>query len=441
MREKDSRMDGTDRNSNMARMSPDSGRMTRARRVASLFDLEGPFEVYDFEGKGNINRETFLIVSGPPRARSEYLLQLLNSTVFPQPRLVMNAMIACIRAQEKALAEGALKMQVPWETIRLVPTKAGMPYLEIPGDGELECWRLMSRIADSRSYRSLREIPDPRERLGVAEEAGRGLGLFRILTASMDASSIGCPLPGYRNTRLYYDQLESVLAGTRTLQEAAGRLPADPALRGSTQRHFLIQTTVEEHRRRLRDPQLDRYIHLALEQKPFACSLHDKLQSGHLRTVVVHGDTKLDNYLFSTLTGDVKAIVDLDTVMPHTWLSDWGDLARSLVNIAGEREPDLEKVKIDMDVFRALAKGFLGTGCPIGPGELDLMAEAPQIMALELGVRFLTDYLRGDSYFRLAPADPRDLNRTRALVQFSVFDGLRRTADIAKRHIREWSGA
>jgi len=153
--------------------------------------------------------------------------------------------------------------------------------------------------------------------------------------------------------------------------------------------------------------------------------------------VVIHGDTKLDNFLFSVSTGRVKALVDLDTLMPHTWLTDWGDMVRSLVNIAGEKETDLERIHIDLEVFKAMARGFLGSARRPAAQEVRLMADAAQIMALELGVRFLADYLRGDSYFRLGPADPRDLNKTRALVQFCVFERLRRNAASWMRYIEE----
>jgi Ser/Thr protein kinase RdoA (MazF antagonist) len=155
-----------------------------------------------------------------------------------------------------------------------------------------------------------------------------------------------------------------------------------------------------------------------------------------LRKVVIHGDTKLDNFLFSTRTGKVKALVDLDTIMPHTWLSDWGDMVRSLVNIAGEREVRLEKVAVDRDILTALAKGFLHSALSIRSGEMDLMAEAPQIMALELGVRFLTDYLRGDSYFTPGPGEPPDLNKVRAMVQFRLFERLQELTDSAREIIQ-----
>jgi hypothetical protein len=136
----------------------------------------------------------------------------------------------------------------------------------------------------------------------------------------------------------------------------------------------------------------------------------------------------------------VKALVDLDTIMPHTWLADWGDMVRSLVNVAGEKERDLTRVQVDLDVFRAVARGFLSTAREVTAAEVDLMAEAPQIIALELGLRFLTDYLRGDSYFKLGPADPPDLNRVRAMAQLELFRKLRETADVARRFIDDLRG-
>jgi hypothetical protein len=125
--------------------------------------------------------------------------------------------------------------------------------------------------------------------------------------------------------------------------------------------------------------------------------------------------------------------------MPHTWLADWGDMVRSLVNVAGEKEHDLNKVRVDMDIYRAVADGFLRSARGLLPREIELMVDAVQIIALELGIRFLADYLRGDSYFRLGPADPPDLNRTRATVQLTLFEKLREEAGEARRHIETLS--
>jgi hypothetical protein len=412
-----------------------TAQLKRARNIASLFDLPQPLDVSDFANKGNINQQTYLVSAGPSASKCEHLLQLLNPGVFTQPNAVMDGMIACIRAQRKALSEGILAGE-GWETIRLVPTREGKDYLEISSDAGNECWRMMIRISDAFTYRSLREIPEPDLRLRVSEEAGRGLALFGNLTAGMDISKIGVPLPGYRETENYYNQLRSILAGCRSIAQAGPFLPQDPLVRKSTEAHFLVHADASEYRRRLEDPQLRRTLDIALEQQPFGLTLVRKLKSGELSKVVVHGDTKLDNFLFSIRTGKVKSLVDLDTIMLHTWLSDWGDMVRSLVNIAGEREQDMEKIDVNQEIFRALAKGFLGSARQAKPCDIELMTDAAQVMALELGVRFLTDYLRGDNYFKLSPGEPQDLNKIRAMVQFRLFERMRSQADDLKRIIQ-----
>jgi hypothetical protein len=407
------------------------------RQIASMFDLPGRVEISDFAAKGNINKQTYLIQAGPRDNRSEYLLQLLNPSVFTQPRAVMEAMISCLEAQQKAIAEGMLCDGEGWETFRLIPTKDKKPFGEIEDGAGLRCWRMMTRIHPATTYKSLREIADQAMRLRIAEESGKGLALFGALTSRMDPAQVRCPLPGYRDTDCYYAQFHSILEGNRTPLEAAGYFPADETVRRSIERHFLVQIDEEEYRRRRNDPQLNALIDLALEQKPFALTLSRGLKSGSIRKVVVHGDTKLENFLFNPVTGKVKALIDLDTIMPHTWLSDWGDMIRSLVNIAGEREKDPEKIDVDLAIFQAVARGFLRAARSIDLREIEHMAVAPQIMALELGVRFLTDYLRGDSYFMLGPADPPDLNKTRALVQFRLFEKLRMNSDLLNCCIEE----
>ncbi|NLT66421.1 MAG: phosphotransferase [Acidobacteria bacterium] len=403
--------------------------------IASLFDVPEPLEVSVFSGRGNINRQTYLVKAGPPGSRNEYLLQLLNPDVFRDPEAVMRSMILCIKAQRKALSEGALQT-VGWEPPGLVPTREGDEYLRIIEETGIKCWRMMPRIADSLSFRSLQEISRPESRVRIAEQAGRGLAIFGILTSGMDPSSIVPPLAGYRDTRLYYNQLASVLSGCRSVAEAEPYLPEDPSVLRSTKDYFLIRLEPEAYHRRLNDPQLRRFIDLAGASKDFGLTLANGLASGELRQVVIHGDTKLENFLFSEKTGHVKALVDLDTIMPHTWLSDWGDMVRSLVNIAGEREEDPDRISVDMDIFDAIARGFLSTVRTVDDREIELMAAAPQMIALELGVRFLADYLRGDSYFQLGHDDPPELNRTRAIAQFCLFERLRGNESAARRCIQ-----
>ncbi len=409
--------------------------VAQADRLASRFDLPAPVEAFDFPDKGNINQHTYLIVAGRAGSQGQYLLQRINQQVFTKPRSVMNAMVACIEAQRSCISRGAVPRGIAWEAITLVPSRSGGPFLEIQDRRGYACWRLMVKISDARTFKSLGEVPDRAQRLRVAEQAGSGLALFGSLTADMDTSNLASPLPGYRDTRLYYNQLLSVLAGNRTLEEAERLLPTDPVVRQSTELHFLLHVPPGEYRRRMEDPALRRFIDLARSNEDYGMTMLREMGSGKIRRLAIHGDTKLDNFLFDTHTGNVKALVDLDTIMPHTWLVDWGDMLRSLVNVAGEKEHDLGNVQVDMDIFEAVARGFLRSARGLTPREVELMVDAVRIIALELGVRFLADYLRGDSYFKLGAADPPDLNKIRAMVQLTLFERLGEKKDEARRCI------
>lgn len=410
---------------------------TLAAGLVSHFDLPSPISVRDYPKKGNINQNTFLVLAGHGNDRREYLLQQINPRIFAQPRLVMRTMAACIEVQNAALESGVFPKEEEWEVPAIIPTRDGDTCLEIPAGIVRGCWRLMKKIGESRTFKSLSEIQDPRKRLSLAEEAARGLALFGNMTSKMNVSALANPLPGYRDTALYYRQLYSALEENRTTEQAAHYLPSDPALFEGTARHFLVHIPQDEYRRRMDDPFVRQALGVAQAQEDFALLLSQEIRSGGIRIVAVHGDTKLDNFLFSARTGRIKALVDLDTVMPHTWLSDWGDMTRSLVNTAGEKQADAGMVRVDMEVYRAAARGFLRSARGITAREIGLMADAVEVMSLELGVRFLADYLRGDSYFSPGPDDPPDINKTRALTQFTLFERLREKSDEARRVIDE----
>ena len=411
--------------------------VAQAGRIASIFSLPRPIESYDFPDKGNINRHTYLISAGPDGGKRDYLLQRINQQVFTRPWSVMASMLASIQAQQQCLARGDLREGEEWETITLIPTQKGQPYLEVTDRRGYSCWRLMVKIPETRTFKSLAEIRQENERLRIAEQAGSGLALYGSFTAEMDICALENPLPGYRDTRLYYNQLLSVLAGNRTFESASGFLPEDPLVRQSTEHHFLVHLPDSEYERRMSDPALVPFIDLARCQEDYGMTLLREMESGQIRKQAIHGDTKLDNFLFSTRTGRVRALVDLDTIMPHTWLVDWGDMVRSLVNVAGEKETELSNVAVDLTIYEAVARGFLRSARNVRREEVARMADAVQIIALELGIRFLADYLRGDSYFKLGPADPPDLNKTRAMVQLTLFKRLTEAADKTSRCIEE----
>lgn len=382
-----------------------------ARAVAAKFQIETPFTVEPFEGRGNINLDTLLVTAGP--SAKAYLLQKVNRHVFPMSDRVMAGMVASIEAQNTARTAN-----MEWEVPDLVRTKDGKQYLQEDG-----AWRMMRYIEGTISYKSLAELPAER-RLDAAREVGRGLAVYSDLTAGIEPTGLKPALPGYRNTRLYFDQLEAALRDCDCLEAAADLLPSDPEERETCEHHFYSRLSPDERRRRREDPDLKPFIETAQRYRKLALSLQEARESGAVRTTAIHGDTKIENYLFDARTGRVVALVDLDTIMPHTWLADWGDMVRSLCNVAGEKERDMSKVQVDQDVYGAVTEGFLRAAKTATPAEIKLMPTAVQAIALELGVRFLSDYLRGDTYFLLGRNDATDLNKTRAMVQITLFERL-----------------
>ena len=389
--------------------------LDRARAIADQFHIEHPFEIEFFEGRGNINLDTLLVSAGPDKR--PYLLQRVNPDVFPLSDRVMTGMIASIEAQKQAIHQG-LAAETGWVVPELVPTIDGVLYWEEQGT-----WRMMLYIEGTVSYKSLGELPAHRQS-ETAFEVGRGLAIYNDLTATIDPEILPTALPGYRDTKVYFDQLDAALAGCRNLADVVGKLPVDAEVRQATERHFLCACSEEERLARLHDPELAPFIQTALDNRRLALSLWEARQSGQIRTTAIHGDTKIENFLFDAVTGKVMALVDLDTIMPLTWLADWGDMVRSLVNVAGEKERDLDKVQVDRDIYRAVTEGYLSTAATATPEEIALMPRAVQVIALELGVRFLADYLRGDTYFKLGPNDPPDLNKRRAMAQIRLFERL-----------------
>ena len=127
----------------------------------------------------------------------------------------------------------------------------------------------------------------------------------------------------------------------------------------------------DERRARREDPELQPFIDFALSHEPMALKLQEMRERGEIRLVAIHGDTKIENFLFCRNTGDVRSLVDLDTVMPHSWLADWGDMLRSLTNIAGEKERDLSRVRVNREVYDAVTEGFMGATKSATPEEIE----------------------------------------------------------------------
>ncbi len=399
------------------------------RWIVTQFQVSDQVEVLPFPGKGNINLHTYEIkVEG-----LSYLLQKVNSSVFAFPYRVMNGMCQSIQAQRESLKVSSVEN---WEPIELVPTKEGKDFLDLTDEHGWSVWRLMVKIPDSCSFKSLSELPDRDKQLELAEEIGKGLAIYSDLTSSIDASTFEGSLPGYRDTALYFAQFHSVLAGNRSMGDALALMPEDPVLKTSAGPHFVVSCPDEVYESRLNDPEVKRCVEIIKSRERFAMQLWEAMRIGLIRNTLIHGDTKIENFLFDTNSLTVKSLVDLDTIMSFTWLADYGDMLRSMVNIAGEKESNPDDIQVDKEVFKSVTKGFLKTSNQVTLAEIELMFASIQIITLELGVRFLTDYIKGDTYFMLGEGDPEDLNKIRGIAQITLFERLVEFEDEAIEFIR-----
>jgi len=342
------------------------------RTVAASFDLGGEvIEVHPLK-RGHIN-ETWVGTVATPLGRRRFIHQRINDSIFRDvPGLMEN-----IRRVTAHLRDRIARGGVPGETcLEIVPTNAGAPYL---AHSSLGSWRTYAYIEESEGF-DVCTGPD------LAREAAETLGRFTHYLLDLDPATLIEPLPGFQDTGLRLDQLAAAAGADRV-----GRVASAQAQLAFVAEHSHLGRVLTEERLR-----------------------------GALPIRVCHGDLKLNNVLFSRATGRGIAVVDLDTCMPGTILYDFGDLVRCTSVPVAEDEPDLTRVRVDLTLFEALAEGYLGTlRAALTPTERALLARAPQFLAFTLGVRFLADYLNGDTYFRIAhPAH----NLQRAKTQFRIVE-------------------
>ena len=235
-------------------------------------------------------------------------------------------------------------------------------------------WRMMNFIY-AMTFDSIDD-------LYVIRNAGKAFGEFQNQLSDFDITRLFETIPDFHNTRKRYEQLEEAVA-----KDPVGRVKEVQA-------------------------ELD---YLA-SVKDLACTLTDMQAEGKLPLRVTHNDTKINNVMFDPQTGDALVVVDLDTVMPGLVGHDFGDAIRVAANYAEEECPDLEKVGVNLDVFRAFAEGFLEqTVDTLTHNEVNTLAVSCVALTLELCTRFLTDYILGDPYFKIKSPD-HNLVRTRCQI-------------------------
>jgi Ser/Thr protein kinase RdoA (MazF antagonist) len=345
--------------------------------IAAAFDLPGRICGLEPLGNGNVNDSFLVVCEGPPLRR--FVLQRLNRTVFLRPELVMANMIAIGEHVEARLNQGcALLGERRWELPRVLQTRdQRLPWLEREGG----FWRMISFIESSRSF----DVVASAEQ---AREVGFGLGLFHHLISDLSPARLADTLEGFHVTPRYLEHYDAVLA-------------CAPAAAGSDDLH--CRAFVEKRR-------------------VFAPVLEAARASGHLRLRPIHGDPKVNNVMMEVSSGRAVALVDLDTVKPGLVHYDIGDCLRSCCNPLGEETMDLEAVRFDVDLCRDVLSGYLAAASGfLTAADYDHLYDAIRLISFELGLRFFTDHLAGNVYFR---TERPGHNLQRALVQFRLTESI-----------------
>lgn len=301
-------------------------------------------------GSGHINSTWLAIHKSADGTEVKNLMQKINNYVFKNPDELMDN-IAGVTAflRDKVEEDG---------TLTVIPTLDGKNvYL----DEFNNYWRVYKFIEKATAYQQIENDND-------FYTCGIAFGEFQQMLAEYPAEKLHETIPNFHNTPSRFADFKKALA-----EDKAGRA---------------------------KDVQAEIDFVLARECK--ADAITSKLESGEIPYRVTHNDTKLNNILIDDATGKAKCVIDLDTIMPGAAAYDFGDSIRFGASTGAEDETDLSKIEVDLHLFEVFAKGYLSTANKfLTPTEKDSLVTGAYLMTLECGVRFLTDHLNGDVYFKI----------------------------------------
>jgi aminoglycoside phosphotransferase (APT) family kinase protein len=356
-------------------------------RIAANFAVAGELQAVEPFGPGHIN-DSYRLTYRRGTTTARFLLQRINAAIFRNPPLVMDN-IRRVTVHIRQRLELERVGDVLRRVLTLVPTHAGEPYYL---DNAASCWRLYPFIEHTRACDSV-------ETSVQAEQAGRAFGRFQSLLADLPPPRLHETIPDFHNTPLRFVALDAAVRADTCGRAAAARAE----------------------------------IELAFQHRALAGTLLDLQRCGAVPERVVHNDAKVSNVLLDETTAEGLCVVDLDTVMPGLSLFDFGDMLRSMTTTAAEDETDLSRVEVEMPLFEGLARGYLEAASAfLTPVEHAHLVTAGQVITLEQGVRFLTDYLNGDTYYKTHRPN-HNLERCRA--QFKLVHSMVRHQEAMERFV------
>ena len=324
------------------------------KELLKNFVVDGEVEDIVPFGEGHINSTYKVTIKD---SDTEYVLQKLNTEIFKNYEGVIdNIRLVTSYLKDIIVANGGDPNR---ETMTLIPTKSGKYYHMTANN---ECYRLYILIPNSICYQSA-ETPEQ------FASSGEAFGKFMRDLDMFDVEKLADILPNFHNTEVRYENFANAIKSDKV--------------------------------NRLKDVQTE--VDFFNSRKKFYSTITSMLESGDIPTRVTHNDTKLNNILFDANTDKALCIIDLDTIMAGSLLYDFGDSVRFGCSTAREDEEDTSKIHFDINLYESYVEGFLkGIGDKITCKELENLHNGAIMMTLECGMRFLTDYLEGDTYFKTA---------------------------------------
>lgn len=339
----------------------------RIDEVAARFRTKGAAAEHAPYGNGHIN-DTFLVVCGTQEGeRRRYILQKMNHSIFKMPQQLMENVVNVTEYLREMIARRG--GDPDRETLNVVKTKDGSNYYL---DDEGNYWRMFLFVEQTVCLEKVESAKD-------FYDSAVAFGNFQKMLSDYPAQTLYETIPNFHNTPSRFSD---------------------------------FQRAVQEDRMG-RAAQAKEEIAFALAREADTRVPTDMLKAGELPLRVTHNDTKLNNILFDADTKKAICIIDLDTVMPGLSHYDFGDSIRFGASTGAEDEKDLDKIEMDLSLFEAFTKGYLeGCGGSLTEKEIEMLPMGAKLMTYECGIRFLADFLEGDTYFKIH-RDGHNLDRAR----------------------------
>ena len=354
------------------------------KAIASQFEIGGVITSITPLGEGNVNetyqvtcQETILQDKIPQEhLLRRYVMQRINTVVFPRPELVM----ANINVLANHVASRPLDKD--WVMPTAIPIRnSGQTWLEREG----QTWRMLTFVENAETLQTIKSSQE-------AQQVGRALGVFHHLVNDIPADALADTLPGFHVTPGYF----------QTFKNGMAEALANP--------HFAISQ------------ELEICLNFVNQRAGRVDVLEAALARGELKTRPIHGDPKVNNVMLCSTSGRALAMIDLDTVKPGLLHYDIGDCCRSGCNRQGEETEDLDAVVFDLSLCEAILEGYLSAAKEtLNNHDFDYIVDAIHLITFELGLRFLTDHLAGNVYFKV---NRPDHNLHRAKVQFKLVESI-----------------